>query len=162
MSGEDDGVEFGDGADMGDALDVVEGLEIAEEEVSDDLEAQTVARESKALRYLTTQHPECKLDYIEQILAKLPVTSYPPTTGEDKNHRSVPYVTQYERTKIIGFRANQLSQGARPFVDVPKHVTDVVEIARMELEQRRLPFILKRPMPDGTFEYWRLTDLMIL
>jgi hypothetical protein len=44
---------------------------------------------------------------------------------------------------------------------VPEHVTAVLEIARLELEQRRLPFIVKRPMPDGSFEYWRLNDLAI-
>jgi DNA-directed RNA polymerase I, II, and III subunit RPABC2 len=46
-------------------------------------------------------------------------------------------------------------------VVVPEHVTEPLEIAKLELEQRRLPYIIKRPMPDGTFEYWRLADLMI-
>ena len=73
-----------------------------------------------------------------------------------------PFVTVYEKTKIIGLRANQLSQGARPFIDVPKEITDVRDIARLEFEQKRLPYIIKRPLPDGTFEYWRLVDLMIL
>jgi len=41
-------------------------------------------------------------------------------------------------------------------------VTECLDIAKLELEQRRLPFIIKRPMPDGKFEYWRLSDLMIL
>jgi hypothetical protein len=41
-------------------------------------------------------------------------------------------------------------------------VTDVKEIARLELEQKRLPFIIKRPLPNGTFEYWRLMDLLLL
>ena len=72
----------------------------------------------------------------------------------------------YENLKqllhIIGLRANQLSQSARPYIDVPEHVTNVWDIARMELDQRRLPFIIRRPMPDGTHEYWRLADLLIL
>jgi len=55
-----------------------------------------------------------------------------------------------------------LSQGARAFIAVPAHVTDLREIAKMELDARRLPFIIKRPMPDGTFEKWRLSDLLIL
>ena len=41
-------------------------------------------------------------------------------------------------------------------------MTDLREIARLELEARRLPIIIKRPMPDGTFEKWRLSDLLIL
>ena len=41
-------------------------------------------------------------------------------------------------------------------------MTDVLEIARLELEQKRLPYIVKRPMPDGTFEYFRLSDLLVV
>jgi hypothetical protein len=41
-------------------------------------------------------------------------------------------------------------------------VVEPLEIAKLELEQRRLPYIIKRPMPDGSFEYWRLSDLMVL
>ena len=41
-------------------------------------------------------------------------------------------------------------------------MTDVADVARIELAQRRLPFIIRRPMPDGTMEYWRLADLMQL
>jgi DNA-directed RNA polymerase subunit K/omega len=41
-------------------------------------------------------------------------------------------------------------------------MTDVREIARLELAQKKLPFIIQRPLPNGTFEYWRLSDLMIL
>jgi DNA-directed RNA polymerase I, II, and III subunit RPABC2 len=78
------------------------------------------------------------------------------------NHRSQPWMTQYERTKILGFRANQLAQGAKPYVPVPKHVVTTADIARIELKERRLPFIISRIMPDGTFEFWRLSDLMIV
>jgi DNA-directed RNA polymerase I, II, and III subunit RPABC2 len=80
----------------------------------------------------------------------------------DPNHRTYPFLTLYERTKIIGLRANQISRGAVPFITVPPQVTDVKEIARLELEQKRLPFIIKRPLPNGTFEYWRLMDLLLL
>jgi hypothetical protein len=47
-------------------------------------------------------------------------------------------------------------------VDVPEYMSNVLEIAHLELEQRRLPFIVKRPMPDGSFEYWRLSDLIVI
>ena len=134
-----------DGDDIGDMLDTF--AEIVEEEQQE----QSVPDPS--LGYLYAQHPETVLEYIEEIIPKLSVTS---------GHKSIPFLTTFERTKIIGFRSTQLSQGARPFITLPDHVTDVKEIARMELEARRLPFILKRPMPDGSFEYWRLSELMIL
>lgn len=139
-----------------DEKDVLEELDETEQK------EQPKPEKQRALDFLTLQHPECRLDYVESVNQKLPLTAYSPDGGIDKNHKSVPYLTQFERTKILGFRANQLAQGARPFVEIPEHITDVLEIARLELEQKRLPFILKRPMPDGTFEYWRLTDLLIL
>ncbi len=109
-------------------------------------------------------HPEAVIDYMETVLPKIPLQVAPPVETADKDglHTSLPFLTVYERTKILGTRANQIADGARPFVKVPEHVTEPLEIAKLELEQRRLPFIIKRPMPDGTFEYWRLSDLMIL
>jgi DNA-directed RNA polymerase I, II, and III subunit RPABC2 len=115
------------------------------------------------LKRLYQQHPECNLDYIEQVIPKMSLQYIPPG-GEkaDSNHRTYPFLTNFEKTKIIGLRANQISKGSVPFIDVPKHITDVKDIARLELEQKRLPFIIKRPLPNGTFEYWRLADLLIL
>ena len=112
-------------------------------------------------------HPEARIDTIESISMDIQLTNVPPSftnaDGQaDSRHRSVPFLTQFEKTKILGFRTNQLSQGARAYIAVPEHVSDLREIAKMELEARRLPFILKRPMPDGTFEKWRLSDLLIL
>ena len=145
-----DAVEGGDE----DVLDILETLQ--------DVEGQTEEGvKNDPLASLKKHHPECVLDYAETIAAKIPLTQSPPM-GKDPNHKSPPFLTQYERTKIIGMRANQLSQGARPYVAVPDYVTDVAEIARMELTQRRLPFIIRRPMPNGKHEYWRLADLLIL
>ncbi len=109
-------------------------------------------------------HPESVIDYLYTVLPKLPLQAAPPVdaTEKDPNHTSLPFLTVYERTKILGTRANQIADGAKPFVKVPEHMTEPLEIAKLELEQRRLPFIVKRPMPDGTFEYWRLSDMMII
>jgi DNA-directed RNA polymerase I, II, and III subunit RPABC2 len=153
------------GEEFGDIVDTLaEAEEVEEEEhlpVQEGIQRE-VARESRALQFLNTHHPECRLDYIETVLQRLPLAAYPPDSGSDINHRSVPYLTLFEKTKIIGFRANQIAQGSRALIHVPAHVTDVLEIARLELEQKRLPYILKRPMPDGTFEYVRLIDLLVL
>ena len=120
--------------------------------------ASSMKRETASKVY--KQHPECIIDYQENVYPNVPLAQVPPT--EDKQHTSYPFLNKFEKTKILGFRMNQLSQGARPFITVPSHVSDVREIARMELEQKRLPIIIKRPMPDGTFEYWRLQDLLQL
>jgi DNA-directed RNA polymerase I, II, and III subunit RPABC2 len=136
---------------MDDMEDVFGGCVILEE---DDV------NKDDSLAALLKHHPECHVEYIENIAPRLSLVASPPL-DKDPNHRSAPFLTQYEKTKILGMRANQLSQSARPYITVPEYVTDVWEIARMELAQRRLPFIVRRPMPDGTHEYWRLADLII-
>jgi DNA-directed RNA polymerase I, II, and III subunit RPABC2 len=148
----------------GDDDDIL-GMDDQEEIIGNDDEVEggeaRPSVEFDPLSALLKHHPECKIDYAETIVAKLPLTQATPD-DLDSNHKSLPFLTQYEKTLILGKRTNQLSQLARPYVDVPKHISNVAEIARMELEQKRLPFIIKRPMPDGTFEYWRLSDLMII
>lgn len=141
--------------DEGEFNDEFEEMDLPEDEVPSDIKPE--------LKKLYQQHPECLLDYMEQVIPKIPLRVAPPI-GEkaDANHRTYPFLTNFERTKIIGLRANQISRGSAPFIAVPKHITDVREIARLELEQKRIPFIIKRPLPNGSFEYWRLSDLLIL
>ena len=143
--------------------------EFDEEEYEEEYEdvivpEEEVAHDSKPeLKRLYQQHPECNLDYMEQVIPKISLQVLPPGGDQaDANHRTYPFLTNFERTKIIGLRANQISRGSVPFVSVPKHITDVRDIARLELEQKRLPYLIKRPLPNGTFEYWRLCDLLIL
>jgi DNA-directed RNA polymerases I, II, and III subunit RPABC2 len=126
-------------------------------------EPETTSDIKPELKRLYQQHPECNLDYIEQVIPKLPLQIVPPGGDKaDSNHRTYPFLTNFEKTKIIGLRATQISRGSAPFISVPKHITDARDIARLELEQKRLPFIIKRPLPNGTFEHWRLVDLLIL
>lgn len=140
------------------------GEDGGEDVIVEDVEAicnEEDRAKSDPLQCLKKHHPECSLEYAEAVAPKIPLLASPPL-DKDPNHRSPPFLTLYERTKVIGFRANQLSQRARPYIIIPPYVTDVSEIARMELEARRLPFLIRRPMPDGSFEYWRLSDLLIL
>ena len=108
---------------------------------------------------LLEQHPEIWPDYEDAVKKKLTMTTFPPTDGA---HRTYPFLTLYERTKVLSMRAAQLSQGAAPFIPVPPYLTNVYEIAAAELAAKLLPFILKRPLPNGEYEYWRLSDLMLL
>ena len=140
--------------DVGEVLDAM---------LEDDKTADQARQTQDSLLTLYKHHPECILDYMETVASKLPIRVAPISEGApvDPNHTTQPFLTHFEKTKILGFRTNQLAQGARPYVEVPAYITKTLEIAKMELEQRRLPFILKRPLPDGTFEYWRLSDLTV-
>jgi len=143
-------------------VDIIDAFE-EEEEVLDDAEIEDNKEKnlfSNPIETLLKYHPECVLEYQETDEGDLPLESVPPEG--DKKHRSMPFLSIYEKTRILGMRTNQLAQGARPFVEVPDYITDVQEIALMELEQRRIPIIIKRYMPDGTYEKFRLSDLMII
>lgn len=149
-------------ADVEDFAD--DGEDFAEEleDIGAEGEEAPIAAPEDPFEILYKFHPETILDYVETIVPEVPLQSAPPIGSTDKKHKSPPFLTIYERTKILGARTNQLAEGAMPFVTVPEHMTQPLEIAKLELDQRRLPYIIKRPMPDGTFEYWRLSDLMIL
>jgi DNA-directed RNA polymerase I, II, and III subunit RPABC2 len=135
---------------------------MGEDEYEEDIVDDDVPQVEDPYEVLYKHHPETIVDYAETVIPNVPLEVAPPGMSTDSKHESPPFLTVYERTKILGTRTNQLAEGARPFVTVPEYVTQPLDIAKMELEQRRLPFIVKRPMPDGTFEYWRLSDLMIL
>jgi DNA-directed RNA polymerase subunit K/omega len=76
-----------------------------------------------------------------------------------KNERTTrPYITKFEKAKIIGVRAEQLAVGAKANIEVPEYLTDVRKIAENEFYEKKIPFIIRRRLPDGTFEYFRLTD----
>ena len=80
----------------------------------------------------------------------------------DNLHRSIPFVTKYEKARIIGERTRQLNSGAIPFIDVEPDIIDGYLIAVEEFNKKKIPFIIKRPLPSGKCEYWKLSDLEIM
>ena len=80
----------------------------------------------------------------------------------DENHTTMPILTRYERAKILGIRASQINSGAEPFIDIPANIIDGITIARMELEKKAMPFIIRRNIPNGKTEYWNIEDLEII
>jgi DNA-directed RNA polymerase I, II, and III subunit RPABC2 len=77
-------------------------------------------------------------------------------------HKTMPILTKYEKTKILGMRVKQLNSGANQYVTTNEKIIDNYLIAQMELEQKKLPFIIQRPLPNNNFEYWKLQDLDLL
>ena len=80
----------------------------------------------------------------------------------DEEHTTLPIMTRYEKAKILGIRSTQLNSGAEPFIDIPSNIIDGITIARMELEKKAIPFIIRRNLPNGKSEYWNIEDLEIL
>lgn len=63
-----------------------------------------------------------------------------------------PVLTRFEKARIMGARALQLSQGAPPFIDVSAEVKTSLDIAMEELEQRIIPIVIKRVLPNGDYQ----------
>ncbi|MAO82829.1 MAG: hypothetical protein CMH50_02960 [Myxococcales bacterium] len=80
----------------------------------------------------------------------------------DELHKTVPIMSKFEYTRILGIRAKQINNGSKPFVKVPDGIIDGYVIAKIELEKKVLPFIIRRPIPSGGSEYWKIKDLEIL
>jgi len=80
----------------------------------------------------------------------------------DMNHTTYPILSKYEKARIIGIRVNQLNQGVDPFIEIRNLNLDKHIIAEEELKQKKLPFIIKRPIPNGHFEYWSVKDLEMI
>jgi DNA-directed RNA polymerase subunit K/omega len=123
-----------------------------------EIEALTAQQASEMADFmkLYKQHPEIWIPYSDQVQERLLLKGH-----KDPHHTTYPLLTNYEKTKILSFRASQLANGADPYILVPEGVTSTDEIAALELKDKRLPFILKRPLPNGEYEYWRLVDLML-
>lgn len=77
----------------------------------------------------------------------------------DANHTTYPILSKYEKTKILGLRVAQLNKGAKPYVEL-KHTTilDNSLVAEKELKEKKLPFIIMRPLFNSC-EYWNVNDL---
>ncbi len=52
--------------------------------------------------------------------------------------------TKFEKTRIISARALQISQGSPVLVNVPKNVTEPIEIAKLEWEAGVIPIDIKK------------------
>lgn len=63
------------------------------------------------------------------------------------------YMTKYEKARILGTRALQLSMNAPPMVEV-RDETDPLKIAMLELKEGKVPIVVRRYLPDGSYEDW--------
>jgi DNA-directed RNA polymerase subunit K/omega len=112
--------------------------------------------------FIIEHHPEARTHNYEEVKALTRVSRDGRGIIIDPLHKTIPFLTKYEMTRVIGQRAKQLDSGAKTFVKVPLNVIDGYHIALLELEQKKLPFIIKRPYPNGGVEYWNVSDLEIL
>ena len=82
------------------------------------------------------------------------------TNYDFSKNKTLPKITKYEKALLVGKRAKQIEEGANPNVKVLPGQTSI-DIAEEELRQRKIPFIIKRPI-GNKFEYWKPIDMEVI
>jgi DNA-directed RNA polymerase I, II, and III subunit RPABC2 len=135
-----------------------------EEDDDDSDDEQYLQKFDEQLRknIVNEYHPELIIHSNDDIQAYTRIVKNDKGIIVDPLHTTLPFVTKYERARILGERTKQLNAGAKALVEVEPDVIDGYLIALKEFEEKKIPFIVKRPMPNGGCEYWKLKDLEII
>lgn len=135
---------------------------IESDEEADDEELQKF-EEGTRHQYLLDFHPEAVAVDFEEVRALCTVVRDSNGTIIDPLHRTIPVLTKYEKARILGLRAKQLNSNMKHSMSgLPDFIIDGYTIAEAELKDKRIPFIIRRPLPNGSSEYWRVNDLEVL
>jgi len=110
---------------------------------------------------LTNHHNECLPVSNDEVNKLLIVHKNSDNIIIDQFHKTVPILTKYEKTKLLGLRVTQLNNNAKPYFSANENMSNI-EIANKEIELKLIPLIIKRPLSNNKFEYWKLKDLEIL
>jgi DNA-directed RNA polymerase subunit K/omega len=152
---DEDEFQFGFDSDNGDESDL-------DDDDEDGAQYLQKLDESVKEQTIANHHPELMIHNYDEVEALSTIVRDERGVVIDPLHRTLPFLSKYERTRILGERAKQINDGAKPFVDVDESVIDGYLIALKELEEKKLPFIIRRPLNNGTSEYWKLRDLEFL
>jgi DNA-directed RNA polymerase I, II, and III subunit RPABC2 len=136
-----------------------------EEEDDDDLDGTQYMQQFDAQvkeRVIANHHPELLVNNYDEVEALSVVVRDERGIIVDPLHKTLPFLTKYERTRILGERAKQLNGGAKALIETNPAIIDGYLIAMAELEQKKIPFIIRRPLNNGGSEYWKLKDLEII
>lgn len=141
------------------------GSDDSDEEDDDDMYGEEYLQkfdDSVKESILENHHRELLHHNYEEVEAMLVVVRDVLGNIIDPLHRTPGFLTKYEKARVLGERAKQINNGAKPFVKLGPEDIDGYMIASMELIAKKIPFIIRRPIMNGGFEYWRLEDLEIL
>ena len=110
--------------------------------------------------YIANHHPESIVHNKDEIETLSKVFRDKNGNIKDDFHTTIPFITRFEKAKILGLRARQLNNDPeQAMVDVDISIIDGYKIAEEEYKQKKIPFIIKRPLPNGSCEYWKFEDL---
>jgi len=96
---------------------------------------------------------ECEIIRNREIITKdIPHKKAEITSKDNQIVIGPPMLTRFEKARIMGARALQLSLGAPVFIEIPKNATTSLEIAMEELKQKVIPIVIKRTLPNGDYQ----------
>jgi hypothetical protein len=138
--------------------------EDSEEEDDDEDDENYLQKFDESLKtnIIAEHYPELKAHNNDEVDIMTRVVRNESGVIVDPLHRTLPFITKYEKSRVLGERAKQINSGAKPFVEVDASLIDGYLIALKEFEEKKIPFIVKRPLPNGGCEYWKLQDLEML
>ena len=138
-------------------------LEMTDDD-SDDEDEENLQKFDKEVReeFLVNFHPESVNHNYDEIYVLSTVVRNKDNIIIDDLHRTVPILSKYEKTRVLGQRAKQINTGSKSFIVIDENIIDGYLIAQEELHQKKIPFIIRRPLPSGGSEYWHLYDLEVL
>lgn len=143
-------------------LPLPESEDEATDDESDDENALKKLEQDIHKEYLASYHPEVKQINYTELLALCKVVRNSSGKIIDELHKTIPFMTKYERTRILGLRAKQINNGSEIFINASEDMIDGYTIAEQELKEKKIPFIIRRPLPNGASEYWRTEDLEVI
>jgi DNA-directed RNA polymerases I, II, and III subunit RPABC2 len=131
---------------------------------SDDEDEENLKKFDKEVReeFLVNFHPESVNHNYDEIYTLSGVIRNKDNIIIDDLHRTLPILSKYEKTRVLGQRAKQINTGSKPFIEIDENIINGYLIAQEELHQKKIPFIIRRPLPSGGSEYWYLADLEVL
>ena len=155
---DDDNYEYNDGEDAMPAGDDDDALVEDEREYYGGVEDSGMAEEEAGMS--GSSGPNAMIIESNPGAAASFVGSTPAGSTSNATKITTRYLTKYERARLLGTRALQISMNAPPLVELDGE-TDPLKIAAKELRERKLPLIVRRYLPDGSFEDWSLEELII-
>lgn len=172
---EDDGEQNDEDGDDGDDMSISNNENDDEDDVEDmddDMDDDSSVEmdednfntfdENLRTQIVEKTHTLLKVNNMHEIKALAKITRDVHGKVIDPLHKTHPVLTKYEKAKILGIRCNQINSGCPAFIDVSENEIDGYNIAEKELYAKKNPFIIKRPLPNGTNEYWYVNDLELL
>ena len=142
------------------------GIDKKTDDVKSSFESDSVNNAITAYRKLfevkdveITEKQQAEIDQVCEVMRKREIiykeTEHVPEEIISKDNEIItgpPMLTRFEKARIMGARALQLSLGAPPFISVPKDTSTSLEIAMEELNERLIPIVIRRVLPNGDYQ----------